>query len=153
MFLNQFSQLCVHRYSIKKEFCGQINSWNAILEWSVFYHFSLKEGSWWDNGHEVMKQEISSEVGLQTGGEVIRSVDCLYLALSWFGVHCGWKDLFTRWILKKHAWGFGHKAFIDGLHRLSACHHSTLRIYYLRLKKLALLSGSKWFLLGYLVNT
>lgn len=33
-----------------------------------------------------MKQEISFKVGPQTGGEVIKSADCLYLAQNWFGV-------------------------------------------------------------------
>lgn len=71
----------MYRYSIK-EFCGQINLGNVILEWSGFFLslLSQREGSWWDNGHEVRKQEISSEVGVQTGGEVIRSVDSFYWA-------------------------------------------------------------------------
>lgn len=70
----------MYRYSIK-EFCGQINLGNVILEWSVFLSLLCqREGSWWDNGYKVRKQEISSEVGVQTGGEVIRSVDCFYWA-------------------------------------------------------------------------
>lgn len=72
---------------------------------------SQRKGSWWDNGYKAIKQEISSGDGLKMGGEVIRSVDCAYLAWSWFGVLGEyWRNMPGR---------FWHRALIYFMGRIS----------------------------------
>lgn len=128
-FQTEFSQLlCMCRYSIRRRVLWSNKFGKCYSRMICFDHFScLREGSWWDNGRKVMKQEISSEVGLQTGGEVIRSVDCLSLAQSWYGVHWGQKDLLLGDCWRNMPGGFWRRAFIHGLNLLPAT-HSALRI-------------------------
>lgn len=157
MFQTEFSQLSyMCRYSIKKRVLWSNKFGKCYSRMICFLSLlSQLEGSWWDNGHKATKQGMFSEVGLLTGGEVMRSVDCLYLAQSWFGVH-GWRGaegFVTRWILKKHAWEIVTQSilFMGWISYLPA---TTLlwEFHYLRVEKLAL-SSSKLFLLFYLANS
>lgn len=163
MFQTEFSQLLyMYRYSIKKRVLWSNKFGKCYSRMICFLSLlSQQEGSWWDNGHKATKQEMFSEVGLLTGGEVMRSVDCLYLAQSWFGVHGWWgaEGFVTRWILKKHAWEIVTEHSFHGLNLLSACHHSALRISLpeggkvgsIQLKIISLILFSKYLYSIYLV--
>lgn len=115
-----FQPLSMYWYSTKKRVPWS-NKFGKCYSRTVFLSLLLsqREGSWWGNGHKVTKQEMSSEVGLQTGGEVTRSVDCLSTELIWGTL--GAEGFVTRWILKKHTWEI---SWAESL----ICHPSALRI-------------------------
>lgn len=147
IFQTEFSQpLSMYWYSTKKRvpWSNKFGKCYSRMMCFLSLLLSQREGSWWGNGHKVTKQEMSSEVGLQTGGEVMRSVDCLSTELIWGTL--GAEGFVTRWLLKKHTW----EILTQSIHFMGWISYLPplwlWEFHYLRVKKLALFS-SKLFLI------